>query len=135
MLDFFFLPAHSVVTAKGVSDPVDISGAASRVFLLTLSIQSMVEQEAIDVTLFTSPDGTTWDATPAAALAQKFYVGQYPLLVDLRESAQAKFVRAHWEVNRWGRGANTPRFEISLRLREVPRDALGETEARAMVRQ
>ena len=134
MLDAFLIPAKTVVTSKGDSEALDLNGAASRVFLLTLSITSIVEQEAIDITLLTSSDGATWDAKPAAALAQKFYVGEYPLLIDLSEAPHVKFVRAHWEVNRWGRGSTVPRFEIGLRLREVSEEALREAEIEAQAR-
>lgn len=134
MMDAFLVPANTVVTAKGDSEALDLSAAANRVFLLTLSIGSMVEQEAIDVFLFTSADGTTWDAKPMVSLEQKFYVGEYPLLIDLSEKPEAKFVRAHWDVYRWGRGSTAPKFEISMRLREVSREALLEAEAEAEVR-
>lgn len=134
MLDAFLVPANTVVTAKGDSAPVDISEAASSVFLLTLSVSSIVEQEAIEVSLFTSADGTTWETKPVASLPQKFYPGEYPLLVDLSQSPSAKFVRGHWEVTRWGRGSTTPKFEIGLRLREVSKEALQEAEAEAHTR-
>jgi len=134
MLDAFLVPANTVVTAKGDSSPLDISEAANRVFLLTLSIVAVVEQEAIEISLFTSADGTTWETKPVASLPQKFYVGEYPLLVDLSQAAGAKFVRGHWEVTRWGRGSTTPKFEIGLRLREVSKEALQEAEAAAHTR-
>jgi len=134
MIDAFLLPLKTVVTAKGDSEALDVSGAANPVFLLTLSIHSIVEQEAIDISLFTSADGTTWDTKPVATLPQKFYPGEYPLLVDLSAAANAKFVRAHWEVNRWGRGPTAPRFEIGIRLREISRQALQEAEAEAQMR-
>jgi len=131
MLDAFLVPANTVISAKGDSAPLDIGEAANRVFLLTLSITSIVEQEAIEVSVFTSADGTTWETKPVASLPQKFYLGEYPLLVDLSQAAGVKFVRAHWEVTRWGRGSTTPKFEISLRLREVSKVALQEAEAEA----
>ena len=81
-MPFYYLPIPSS-PPKGDSEALDISAAASRVFLLTLSIASVVEQEAIDVFVYTSVDGTTWDAKPVAGMEQKFYPGEYPLLVDL----------------------------------------------------
>ena len=134
MIDAFLVPLKTVITAKGDSEPLDITGAANPVFLLTLSIGAIVEQEAIDVSLFTSADGTTWETKPVASLPQKFYPGEYPLLVDLSTAASAKFMRAHWEVNRWGRGSTAPRFEIGIRLREVSKEALHEAEAEAQTR-
>jgi hypothetical protein len=134
MLDVFLVTAQTVITAKGDSAPLDITEAANPVFLLTLSVTSTVEQEAIEIQVFTSEDGTTWSLKPIATLSQKFYVGEYPLLVDLSSAPNTKFVRAHWEVNRWGRGSTTPKFEIALRLREVSQQALHEAQAEAQSR-
>ena len=124
MIDSYLLPEGTIVTAKGDSAAVDLSPAANRAFLLTLSVTSVIEQESIEVSVFTSADGTAWETKPIATLPQKFYVGEYPMIVDLAGSPDAKFVRAHWDVNRWGRGANTPRFEIGLRFREIPPEML-----------
>jgi hypothetical protein len=132
MLDAFLLPAKSVVTAKGDSEALDISGAASRVFLLTLSITSVVEQEGMDVFVYTSADGTTWDAKAVAGMEQKFYIGDYPLMVDVSQRPEAKFVRVHWDVYRWGRGGTAASFECSIRLREVSQEALREAETQSV---
>jgi hypothetical protein len=126
MLDAFLVPANTVVTTNGDSDALEIFGAANRVFLLTLSVTSVVEQEAIDVFVYTSSDGATWEVKAVAGMEQKFYPGEYPLLVDLSEKPDAKFVRAHWDVYRWGRGDTASRFELSLRLREVSQEVLRE---------
>lgn len=134
MIDALLIPENTVVTAKGDSEPVDVSSASNPVFLATLSITKIVEQESIEVTFFTSTDGATWEAKPVASLPQKFYVGEYPLLVDLSQVKNAKFLRAHWEVNRWGRGPATPSFEIALRVREIPADLLQEARAEAATR-
>lgn len=131
MLDSFLAAPNTVISSKGDSNALDISAAEHRVFLLTLSITSILEHEGIDVTLFTSADGNTWDAKPVASLLQKFYAGEYPLLVDLSSAPDAKFVRAHWEVNRWGRGPTAPRVEIAVRLREISREAWQEANAEA----
>lgn len=131
MIDVFLLPEATVVTSNGDSTPVVISGAEQRIFLITLSITAVIEQQAIELSVFTSADGTTWDAKPVAGLSQKFYVGEYPLLVDLSPHPEARFLRAHWDVSRWGRGSNTPRFEMGVRLREVPPALLSEARERA----
>lgn len=135
MLDAFLVPQNTIVTAKGEGEPLDVSSAASRTFLLTLSISKVIEQESLDVSLYTSNDGTTWDAKPVANTGQKFYVGEYPVLADLSQAREAKFVRARWEVNRWGRGTTTPSFEFSVRLREIPAEMLQEAAAEARARQ
>ncbi len=134
MFDAFLVPEKTIVTGKGDSAQLDISAASSAIFLTTLSITGVVEQESIDITLFTSTDGATWEAKAAATLPQRFYVGEYPQLVDLSAATGAKFLRAHWEVNRWGRGPTEARFEFGLRLREVSREALLEAQAEAQTR-
>jgi hypothetical protein len=124
MIDALLLPERTVVTANGDSAPVELGGAGSRVFLLTLSITGVIEQESIELSVFTSADGAAWDTKPVATLEQKFYPGEYPVLVDLAALPEAKFARVHWDVNRWGRGVKTPRFEAGIRLREVPAEML-----------
>jgi hypothetical protein len=130
MIDAFLVPEATVITSNGDSAPVDIGPAAHRVFLLTLCITAVVEQESIELAVFASADGATWEAKPLAGLPQKFYPGEYPLLVDLSQRSEIRFLRAHWDTARWGRGPNTPRFEISVRLREVPPELLGEARER-----
>lgn len=130
-IDTLLVPEKTVVSARGDGSALDISRADNRVFLLTLNITNILEQEALDVSVFGSADGVAWGAKPLAAFPQKFYRGQHPLLLDLAVHADAKFIRAHWEVNRWGRGALTPMFEFHLAIREVPPDILKEATAEA----
>ena len=135
MIDTFLVPEKTVASAKGDGPAVDVSSAANRVFLLILEITRIIEQESLDVSIHGSADGAAWDAKPLISFPQKFYTGQHPLLLDLTASTGAKFVRAHWEVARWGRGTETPMFEFHLAIREVPADILKEAtaEAKALV--
>jgi hypothetical protein len=131
MIDTFLVPQKTVTNAKGDGPAVDISSAANRVFLVTLHITDIVEQEALDVSFFGSPDGTTWGAKALNSFPQKFYRGQHPLLLDLTGHADIKFVRAHWEVNRWGRGTEVPMFEFHVTVKEVSAEILKEAVAEA----
>jgi hypothetical protein len=127
MVDTFAVPPKTVVTASGDSPAVDISSAAGRVFLLTLLITGVIEQESLDVSVWGSADGGDWGQKPLLKFPQKFYRGEHPLLLDLSSQPQVKFLRAHWEVARWGRGDTTPMFEWGLQLKEVPAEMLKET--------
>jgi hypothetical protein len=126
-----FLVEKSVVTAKGDGPAQDISGAASRVFLLSLDITKIIEQESLDVSIYGSVDGAAWSPKPIVGFPQKFYCEQSPLLLDLTPHPDVKFVRAHWEVARWGRGTETSMFEFNLKLKEVPAEILKEATAEA----
>jgi hypothetical protein len=131
MIDTSLIAEKIVVTCKGDGPAVDVSSCSGRVFLVTLDITTIIEQESLDVSIFGSADGTTWGAKALTAFAQKFYCGQTPGLLDLNAHPDVKFVRAHWEVARWGRGDETPRFEFDLRLKEIPADVLREATAEA----
>ena len=129
MLETALIPDKSIITAKGDGPAVDLNGATTRVFLLTLTITEVLEQESIEVTIFSSADGQTWSAKPILSFPQKFYRGEHPLLLDLTQQPEIKVLRAHWEVARWGRGETTPMFEFSLRLRDVPSEVLAGARA------
>jgi hypothetical protein len=134
MLETFLVPAGTVAAAKGEGPVVDVSAAAGRVFLLTLNIANIVEQQSLDVAVYGSADGTTWTPKPVLAFPQKFYRAQHPLLLDISRQAEIKFLRARWDVNRWGRGSETPMFEFSLSAKEVPPELLKEAAAEAQQR-
>lgn len=133
MIDTALVAKKTVVNAKGDGPIADVSGAAGRVFLLTLEITNIIEQESLEISFYGSADGAAWSPKPLAAFPQKFYRGESPLLLDLSAHPGVKFVRAHWEVARWGRGTETPMFEFGVTLREIPPEMLRETAAQAKV--
>jgi hypothetical protein len=125
------VPAGTVVSAKGDGQLVDVSAVPSQAFLVTLSITNIIEQESLDLSIYGSVDGTTWGAKPIAAFPQKFYVEEAPLLLDMSSHPDVKFIRAHWEVARWGRGTETPMFEFGVTVKEIPPEILREATAEA----
>ena len=130
MMEACLVPEKTVVNAKGDGPALDVSRSEGRIFLLTLAITNIIEQESLDVGIFASVDGASWDARPVAAFPQKFYREEVPLLLNLTARPEVKFVRAHWEVARWGRGSETPMFEFEVTLREVPQEILAEAAGR-----
>ena len=130
MMDAFLVPEKTTVTAKGDGPIIEVKPEESRVFLLTLAITNIIEQESLDVSVHGSSDGVTWDRKPIVAFPQKFYREEVPLLLDLTARPDVKFIRAHWEVARWGRGSETPMFEFHVTLREVPLEILQEAAGR-----
>jgi hypothetical protein len=108
-----------------------MSSAAGKVLLLTLRITRIIEQESIDMSVWGSPDGTNFGQKALATFPQKFYAGEHPLMLDLSAHPEIKSLRAHWEVNRWGRGSEVPMFELGLTVKEVPQEMLKEVGAAA----
>lgn len=129
--EMILVPANTTVTAKGDGAAVDVSGASNRVFLVTLAITRIIEQESLDVSIYGSADGAVWEAKSLVAFPQKFYCDESPMLLNLTTHPEVKFVRAHWEVARWGRGTETPMFEFGVTMKEVPADILKEATAEA----
>jgi hypothetical protein len=133
MMEAFLVPEKTVINAKGDGPALDVSGAEGRIFLLTLAITNIIEQESLDVSIYGSADGGTWDAKPIVAFPQRFYREEVPLLLNLAARPDIKFIRAHWEAARWGRGSEIPMFEFHVTLREVPREILAEAAGRVRV--
>jgi hypothetical protein len=130
MMEAFLVPEKTAVNAKGDGPSLELKATEGRVFLLTLAITGIIEQESLDVSIFASADGAAWDPKPVVAFPQKFYRGETPILLDLAARPEVKFIRAHWEVHRWGRGTETPMFEFDVALREVPAEILQEAAGR-----
>lgn len=133
MIEEVLVAEKTSVSAKGDGPAVDVRGASCRVFLLTLDITQIIEQESLEVSIYGSADGAAWGAKPIATFPQKFYCGESPLLLDLTAHPDVKFVRAHWDVARWGRGTETPLFEFGLRLKEIPAEVLRDASAEAKI--
>jgi hypothetical protein len=105
-------------TADGAA--FDISASASRTFLCRLIVTEQIEQESLDVSIWGSADGETWPKKPLLKLPQQFYRGTTKMVLDLSLRPEVKFIRARWELNRWGRVAPTAMFVAGMDLVEVP---------------
>ena len=119
-MELELIPAGTKVEANGEGAKVDVSASQTRTFLCELQITDQIEQESIDVSIWGSADGENWGAKPLLKLPQRFYRGETRMVLDLTTRPEVKFIRAGWELNRWGRVAPTPMFVIGLGLQEVP---------------
>src|SRR5216683_3135584 len=110
----------SRLEANGDGATFEISTSATRTFLCRLTVSDQIEQESLDVSIWGSSDGETWTKKPLLKLPQQFYRGTTKLILDLSLRPEIKFIRARWELNRWGRVAPTPMFVAGLELEEIP---------------
>jgi hypothetical protein len=83
-------------------------------------IIDQIEQESVDVSIWGSADGENWGTHPLLRLPQQFYKGETRAVLELTLVAEINFIRAGWELNRWGRVAPLPKFVLGLHLAEVP---------------
>ena len=128
------IPPNTKMEANGDGDAFDVSTSSTRTFLCLLTITDQMEQESLDVSVYGSADGTTWTPKPLLKLPQQFYRGHSKMVLDLSLRPEIRFIRARWQVNRWGRGAPLPMFVAGLELTEVPpmsRETPGKSAAMA----
>jgi hypothetical protein len=114
------IPKNLRLESNGDATAFDISASATRTFLCHLTVTEQIEQESLDVSIYGSGDGETWTKKPLLKLPQQFYRGKTKLVLDLSLRPEIKFIRARWDVNRWGRGAPLPLFVAGLELVEIP---------------
>ena len=119
-LSLVLIAAGTRLEATGDGAVFDISASASRTFLCRLTVTEQIEQESLDVSIWGSSDGQNWTKKPLLKLPQQFYSGTTKMVLDLSLRTEIKFIRARWELNRWGRVAPTPMFVAGLELVEVP---------------
>ena len=113
--------------------PLDISLTVSRTFFCTLIVTEQIEQESLDVSIWGSADGHDFGKRPLLKLPQQFYRGTTKMVLDVSLRREIKFLRARWELNRWGRVAPTPMFVASLQLEEIPPMSRDTTTKRAVL--
>ena len=114
------IPPNTKMESNGDGASFDISGSATRTFLCLLTVADQLEQESLDVSIYGSAEGITLTPKPLLKLPQQFYRGSTKMVLDLSLRPEVKFIRARWEVNRWGRGSPLPMFVAGLELAEVP---------------
>jgi hypothetical protein len=114
------IPADTRMEANADGASFDISESATRTFLCRLTVTDQIEQESLDVSIWGSSEGQTWPKKPLLKLPQQFYRGTTKLVLDLSLRPEVKFIRARWDLNRWGRVAPTPMFVAGMDLAEIP---------------
>src|SRR6267142_2102997 len=114
------IPRDTRMEANGEGMAFDISESATRTFLCRLTVTEQIEQESLDVSIWGSADGETWSKKPLLMLPEQFYRGTTKLILDVSLRPETKFIRARWELFRWGRVAPIPMFVAGLELEEIP---------------
>jgi hypothetical protein len=119
-MEFDLIPQGTLLTENGHSEVVDIRSSATRTFYCLMLIRDQIEQESVDVAIWGSADGENWGTQPLLKLPQQFYRGETRAVLELTLVPEVNFIRAGWDLNRWGRVAPLPMFVLGLHLTEIP---------------
>ena len=116
-----FLIPETTVREAGAGPEISLDNQQGSALILTLGIMRIIEQESLDLSIWGSVDGSDWGAKPLASFPQKFYCGTYQMTIDLSEHPDVKYLRAKWQVNRWGKGDSKPLFGLYLFVQATER--------------
>ena len=119
-MEFDLIPQGTRLQENGHGEAVEIRGSATRTFFCILVVHDQIEQESVDVAIWGSADGENWGTHPVLKLPQQFYKGETRAVLELSLVPEVNFIRAGWDLNRWGRVAPTPMFVLGLHLAEIP---------------
>jgi hypothetical protein len=119
-LQISLIPFASKLESSADGPPIDVSASETRTFLCRLAVTEQIEQESLDVSIWGSVDGQNFGRKPLLKIPQQFYCGTTKMVLDISLRTEVKFLRAKWELNRWGRVAPTPMFVAALDLTEIP---------------
>jgi hypothetical protein len=119
-MEFDLIPQSTLLQENGHGAAVDVRASATRTFYCSMYILDQIEQESVDVSIWGSADGENWGTQPLLRLPQQFYRGETRAVLELSFSPEVNFIRAGWDLNRWGRVAPLPMFVLGLHLAEIP---------------
>jgi hypothetical protein len=119
-MEFDLIPQGTLLRESGHGEPLDIRASSTRTFFCILVIHDQIEQESVDVSIWGSADGANWGTHPVLKLPQQFYKGETRAVLELALMPEVNFIRAGWDLNRWGRVAPLPMFVLGLHLFEIP---------------
>ena len=108
-----FLLTETTVREAGTGPEVPLGEQQGGTLVLTLGITRIIEQESIDLSIWGSTDGSDWGSKPLSTFPQKFYCGTYQMMLDLSDRP-VRYLRANWQVGRWGKGDPKPLFAVYL---------------------
>jgi hypothetical protein len=126
-MKFDLIPPDTRLTANGEGQAYEIAASETRTFLCSMFIEDQIEQESVDISVFGSEDGQTWGKMPLLKMPQRFYRGETRQILDLTLKPEVRFLRAKWDLARWGRVAPHAMFVLSFHLTEIP--AFAQTAA------
>jgi len=112
------LLSELVRKGDGVGPIVALDDYSSKLLVVTLGISDVVERTGLSVSVWGSKDQTEWGSKPLVSFRQRQYCGVYSVLLNMAMHTELRYLRVHWNMNRWGRGERIPQFGFEVFLEE-----------------
>jgi hypothetical protein len=119
-VEFVLIPPGTRLSSNGEGQPFDISASQTRTFICSLEITDQMEQESLDISVWGSADGQDFGKMPLLKMPQRFYRGETRQVLDLSLKPEIRFIRAKYDLARWGRVAPHPMFILGFQVSEIP---------------
>ncbi len=119
-VEFVLIPPGTRLTSNGEGQPFDISSSQTRTFICSMQITDQMEQESVDISVWGSADGQDFGKMPLLKMPQRFYRGGTRQILDLSLKPEISFIRAKYDLARWGRVAPHPMFVLGFQVNEIP---------------
>ncbi len=117
MLPKLLVP-DNIASANGVGPVLELGADRETLIILTLAIDRVVEQEALQVSIWGSADNQEWGPRPLTSFPPKSYCGIYSQLLNMARHKEVRYLRTEWKVSRWSNPASDPLFEFCLMAEE-----------------
>lgn len=120
-VEFVLIAPGTRLTSNGEGQSFDISSSLTRTFLCSMEITDQMEQESVDISVWGSADGQDFGKMPLLKMPQRFYRGETRQVLDLSLKSEIRFIRAKYDLARWGRVAPHPMFVLGFQVSEIPK--------------
>jgi hypothetical protein len=116
MMQLQLLVPDNIAKTNGAGPAIELGADPEKLMTLTLAIDRVLEQEALQISIWGSTDANDWGLRPLTSFPPKSYCGTYSQLIDMSRHPGVRYLRAEWKVSRWAKPASEPLFEFCLML-------------------
>jgi hypothetical protein len=121
-----FLLTERQVQDSGFTPALDLGISINEPIEIILGITHAKEQQSLDLSVWGSEDGQSWNDRPLLVFPQKYYCGTYQMALHPGRR-RIRFLQARWNVTRWGHASKQPIFEFYIMARDLQARSMART--------
>ena len=114
----YCLVSTCLESTDGMGPTTDLGLDHAGLLVVSLGINHVIENERLAVSIWGSADGDNWGCKPLISFAPKSYCGIYSTFLNLAPLPRFRYLRAKWNMVRWGRGDGAALFGFYVSAQE-----------------